>query len=1529
MIPGSSSRVPLVRCPKCGHLLPELPPYSVYCCGGCGAYLRAEKGSSVDDVLSENSFDRTGEGFEREAPRDSKSVRSIHGDAVTKSPAGSHSSGRSVDEAVTKPPLTEIGLERHGKSPARSVRSVRGGVRKSPLVGDFDEQRSMGSDSLVDYEEMKAREKVGAWFDHVKEETGHSNRSVIHYEASVDESESNRSRVSPRTWSVDESPNDFCSIPRGVQIGQRDDEYVLDSSRRPMEVRREGWVPGGDHGVPRGRGMSVQDGYGGSGPRRFPVYPNEGPSYYDYDQPRHYQESYSGSSSLQNTEIKRAELFRLYNDLKEELSITGDHPENFVRRGHHRISSADRYGGHEDYAYDDEPLRLRRPAASVDLDERSGMGLRYVNRGRVPAPQSRFVPNELPFEDDPSWPQYPQRTRHPQTHFHPQRSSHEYTPGHSVDSSYEQSPSAAHVHRRYPNYQNNAVAAIPDPYDQHSSGSRFQYSSLHGLPSHSRSSVESKSDGGGSFKEHNKRVAVLNKNQLVCHPIDGASPFVICQSCSHLLRLPKKLNTLKKTQVRLQCGSCHTTLSFDLGNKKSHATTQLLPKLISSDVYDEPRKVSGTDHIKKLGSSTGSAGLANRESFDFDASGYTFPSTDSEPSMQLDDRRLNSFEAQKRPGLIPSSSNASKVDLDMENAVNKIDDSIPLKKRIPLRPPPGSSLQEHFDYSTLFSIKKSDDIEADGPGYDNGKVDTNSSYLNYMQITDGMADLEIKSKLTSQSLGEASSNDDISGYQKSEFSFAGRSGRRSGELSSRADALSTKDDVFVNGDDEISGNKKSELSFAGRSGRRSGELSSHADADVFVNGDDEISGNKKSELSFAGRSGRRSGELSSHADADVFVNGDDEISGNKKSELSFAGRSGRRSGELSPLPDALSTKDDVFVNGQHLAHREVKKAEKMAGPISPGRYWYDSRAGFWGIVGNCCLGIIPPFIKEFGSPMPVDCAGGNTGICVNGRELHKKDLEVLARRGLPGTTNKSYVIDISGKVEDEDTGDVVASLGWKGRGVDSECNPQKCRKIDNLQSSFITFRTFKLQVSSQEQASIELNLIMGEVEKSRKKASSFSDADAGAQFVLQSKGEWWHAGYHLTTAIVGPTILTLPYALSGMGWALGLLCLTTMAAVTFYSYSLLSLVLDHCEKQGRRHIRFRELAADILGHRWMFYFVLIIQTTINTGVGIGVILLSGQCLQIMYSSLYPDGSLKLYEFIAMVTAVLIVLSQLPSFHSLRHINFVSLLLSLAYSAFIVACCVYAGTSKNAPPRDYSLESSKSAGVLSAFTSISIIAAIFGNGILPEIQATLAPPTTGKMFKGLILCYSVIFVTFYSVAVTGYYVFGNKANSNILETLMPKQGYSLAPKWALCLTVLFVLLQLFAIGLVYSQVAFEIMEKKTSDVTQSMFSKRNLVPRLVARTSYMMMCGLFAALLPFFGDINSVVGAIGFIPLDFVLPMLLYNMALKPAKSSLTYWINVSIMVVFSGVGMMGAFSSVRRLILDANRFKIFSGEVVG
>ncbi|PKA63603.1 Uncharacterized protein AXF42_Ash005498 [Apostasia shenzhenica] len=119
----------------------------------------------------------------------------------------------------------------------------------------------------------------------------------------------------------------------------------------------------------------------------------------------------------------------------------------------------------------------------------------------------------------------------------------------------------------------------------------------------------------------------------------------------------------------------------------------------------------------------------------------------------------------------------------------------------------------------------------------------------------------------------------------------------------------------------------------------------------------------------------------------------------------------------------------VTINGHPISDRLVKRAEKFAGPICSGEYWYDYRAGFWGTIGHACLGIIPPFIEEFNYPMLRNCAGGNTGVVVNGRELHEKDLALLAGRGLPNAKGRSYTIEISGKVWDEETSEELESLG--------------------------------------------------------------------------------------------------------------------------------------------------------------------------------------------------------------------------------------------------------------------------------------------------------------------------------------------------------------------------------------------------------------------------------------------------------------------------------------------------------------------
>ncbi|KAK4763535.1 hypothetical protein SAY87_012973 [Trapa incisa] len=440
---------------------------------------------------------------------------------------------------------------------------------------------------------------------------------------------------------------------------------------------------------------------------------------------------------------------------------------------------------------------------------------------------------------------------------------------------------------------------------------------------------------------------------------------------------------------------------------------------------------------------------------------------------------------------------------------------------------------------------------------------------------------------------------------------------------------------------------------------------------------------------------------------------------------------------------------------------------------------------------------------------------------------------------------------------------------------------------------------------------------IGEVSQDHK------ELDAGALFVLKSKGSWLHCGYHLTTSIVAPALLSLPYAFTFLGWPIGLVCLVIGALVTFYSYNLISLVLEHNAQKGHRHLRFRDMAHDILGPRWGRYYVGPVQFMVCYGAVVGCTLLGGQCLKAIYLLTMPEGTMKLYEFVMFFGCLMLLLAQVPSFHSLRHINLVSLVLCLCYSASATAGSIYVGYSSKGPKKDYSVSGDTEDRIFGMFNAIAIIATTYGNGIIPEIQATLAPPVKGKMFKGLSVCYTMVSITFFSVAISGYWAFGNQCDGMILSNFV-MDGRRLMPEWFILMTNLFTILQLSAVGVVYCQPTNEVLERAFSDPQSGEFSLRNVIPRVISRSISVIVAITIAAMLPFFGDINSLIGAFGFMPLDFVLPVVFFNLTFKPSKRSAIFWLNMTIAVVFSALGVVAAVAAVRQIVLDAKTYRLFA-----
>jgi hypothetical protein len=80
-----------------------------------------------------------------------------------------------------------------------------------------------------------------------------------------------------------------------------------------------------------------------------------------------------------------------------------------------------------------------------------------------------------------------------------------------------------------------------------------------------------------------------NKAQSFCRPMMGAAPFVGCSSCSRLLRLPPgKCSGRKRNQVR--CGSCSEIVTFRPKQVKVH------PLITPPSSLPKPKSVTSSNH---------------------------------------------------------------------------------------------------------------------------------------------------------------------------------------------------------------------------------------------------------------------------------------------------------------------------------------------------------------------------------------------------------------------------------------------------------------------------------------------------------------------------------------------------------------------------------------------------------------------------------------------------------------------------------------------------------------------------------------------------------------------------------------------------------------------------------------------------------------------------------------------------------------------------------------------------------------------
>ncbi len=85
----------------------------------------------------------------------------------------------------------------------------------------------------------------------------------------------------------------------------------------------------------------------------------------------------------------------------------------------------------------------------------------------------------------------------------------------------------------------------------------------------------------------------------------------------------------------------------------------------------------------------------------------------------------------------------------------------------------------------------------------------------------------------------------------------------------------------------------------------------------------------------------------------------------------------------------------IIINDVALSPDEVIALDQLFRTTIPsGNYWYDSVCGAWGYIGGPTMGFTRAALPVAGALRP-DVSGGGTGVFINGREIHPKDLMAL------------------------------------------------------------------------------------------------------------------------------------------------------------------------------------------------------------------------------------------------------------------------------------------------------------------------------------------------------------------------------------------------------------------------------------------------------------------------------------------------------------------------------------------------------
>ena len=440
-------------------------------------------------------------------------------------------------------------------------------------------------------------------------------------------------------------------------------------------------------------------------------------------------------------------------------------------------------------------------------------------------------------------------------------------------------------------------------------------------------------------------------------------------------------------------------------------------------------------------------------------------------------------------------------------------------------------------------------------------------------------------------------------------------------------------------------------------------------------------------------------------------------------------------------------------------------------------------------------------------------------------------------------------------------------------------------------------------------------------------------------------GTFWTASAHIITAVIGSGVLSLAWAIAQLGWVAGPAVMLLFAFVIYYTSTLLA----ECYRTGdpatgkRNYTYMDAVRANLGGAKVTFCGV--IQYANLVGVAIGYTIASSISMRAIRRAgcFHHNGHgdpcrSSSNPYMILFGVVQIVFSQIPDFDQIWWLSIVAAVMSFTYSGIglslgIVQTISNGGIQGSLTGISIGVGVSSTQKVWRSLQAFGDIAFAYSfSNILIEIQDTIKapPPSEAKVMKSATRLSVATTTVFYMLCgCMGYAAFGDAAPDNLLT------GFGFyEPFWLLDVANVAIVVHLVGAYQVFVQPIFAFVERWASRRwPDSAFIAKELrvgpfalsLFRLTWRSAFVCLTTVVAMLLPFFGNVVGLLGAVSFWPLTVYFPVEMY-IAQRGVPRGSARWVSLKTLSACCLVVSIAAAAGSIADVIDALKvYRPFSG----